>query len=97
MDAGLPGYSVETGIDNWLLTVNSVAQPAAPGDSNLDGVVDDDDLSLLLAHWGQDRTADPDGGWGKGEFNRLIFLRCAIDRWPVGEGGQTEADKKQSN
>ena len=39
------------------------------GDANLDGVVDDADLSLLLANWNQDRTGDPDGGWGKGEFD----------------------------
>ena len=46
--------------------------PAAPrlmGDANLDGVVDDNDLSLLLAHWGQDVTGEPDGGWGRGEFS----------------------------
>ena len=39
------------------------------GDANRDGVVNDADLSLLLAHWDQDVTGDPDGGWGKGEFN----------------------------
>ena len=40
-----------------------------PGDADKDGSVTDDDLSLLLAHWGQDVTADPDGGWAKGEFD----------------------------
>ena len=40
-----------------------------PGDANEDGVVNDQDLSLLLAHWNQDRTGDPDGGWSKGEFD----------------------------
>ena len=39
------------------------------GDANLDGLVNDADLSLLLAHWGQDVTDEPDGGWGKGEFD----------------------------
>ena len=39
-----------------------------PGDCQ-DGVVNDSDLSLLLAHWGQDVTGEPDGGWGKGEFD----------------------------
>ena len=39
------------------------------GDANLDGVVNDADLSLLLAHWDQDVTGEPDGGWGKGEFD----------------------------
>ena len=47
----------------------TVGGPITPGDANLDGVVDDDDLSLLLANWNQDATGDPDGGWGRGEFN----------------------------
>jgi hypothetical protein len=33
------------------------------GDINVDGDVDDDDLSLLLAHWGQDTC------WGQGEIS----------------------------
>ena len=33
------------------------------GDANCDGWVDDDDLSLLLANWGQD------AGWDNGNFN----------------------------
>jgi len=33
------------------------------GDANGDGAVDDDDLSLQLAHWGQE------AGWGGGNFN----------------------------
>ena len=41
------------------------------GDANLDGVVDDADLSLLLANWQQDATGDPDGGWGRGEFDGI--------------------------
>ena len=44
-------------------------EPATPGDANLDGSVDDDDLSLLLASWGQDVTNEADGGWGNGEFS----------------------------
>ena len=40
----------------------------APGDADLDGDVDDDDLSLLLANWGQDMTTQANGGWGFGEF-----------------------------
>ena len=37
-----------------------------PGDAgDLDGDVDDDDLSLLLAGWGQDTD------WGNGEFTGL--------------------------
>ena len=41
------------------------------GDANRDGVVDDADLSLLLANWQQDATGDPDGGWGRGEFDGI--------------------------
>ena len=44
-------------------------QVSPAGDCNLDGVVDDADLSLLLAHWNEDVTGDPNGGCGKGEFN----------------------------
>ena len=47
------------------------------GDANLDGTVDDADLSLLLAHWNQDVTGDPDGGWGKGEFNATAPVQDA--------------------
>ena len=36
---------------------------AAYGDANCDGVIDDDDLSLLLANWGQS------GQWAQGNFN----------------------------
>ena len=49
--------------------VSPISGGPAPGDANKDGVVDDADLSLLLAHWSQDRTGDPDGGWSKGEFD----------------------------
>ena len=51
--------------DNFVLA----PEPVTPGDANLDGVVDDADLSLLLANWSQDVTGEPDGGWGKGEFD----------------------------
>jgi hypothetical protein len=37
--------------------------PNPMGDANGDGAVDDDDLSLLLAHWGQDAA------WEDGNFN----------------------------
>ena len=52
---------------NGLAVLPSSA--ATPGDANLDGVVDDADLSLLLSNWNQDATGDPDGGWGRGEFD----------------------------
>jgi len=40
----------------------------ANGDANGDGLVDDNDLSLLLVHWGRDVTDGRNGGWDKGEF-----------------------------
>ena len=43
--------------DQW---VTRAAAFAAIGDS---------DLSVLLAHWGQHLTGDPDGGWTRGELN----------------------------
>jgi len=45
--------------------------PPQMGDADEDGDIDDDDLSLLLAHWGQDVSGDSDGGWGKGELSGL--------------------------
>jgi len=47
------------------LRVISACTPLLPGDANRDGSVDDDDLSLLLANWGQDTD------WGHGEFNEV--------------------------
>ena len=40
-----------------------LALVAPAGDANLDGTVDDDDLSLLLAHWGRQAT------WPIGDFD----------------------------
>ena len=51
------------------LVIEYSAAGEGMGDANLDGLVDDADLSLLLSHWNQDVTGDPDGGWGKGEFD----------------------------
>ena len=61
------------------------------GDANLDGIVDDADLSLLLAHWKQDVTGDPDGGWGKGEFDGSApvgdnDLSLLLSNWTAGAG-----------
>ena len=64
--------SVGLGLSSALLHDVSVGLPIGQqltGDANLDGVVNDADLSLLLANWNQDATGDPDGGWGRGEFN----------------------------
>ena len=56
--------------DAWTLTeVHGLAINVplegtdTPGDANRNGLVDDDDLSLLLASWGQDV------GWANGNFN----------------------------
>ena len=56
-----------------LLNGGQVLITCAPsvGDANGDGLVDDADLSLLLANWGQDATGDPDGGVSRGEFNLI--------------------------
>ena len=53
------------GVDNITAVVPLL------GDADLDGDVDDNDLSLLVANWRQDATGDPDGGWGRGEFNNI--------------------------
>ena len=65
---GYDGFDTEQSA-SFNLAFELVAGPALLGDANLDGVVDDDDLSLLLANWNQNVTGDPDGGWGRGEFN----------------------------
>ena len=74
----------------------SFASPI-PGDANKNGIIDDDDLSLLLAHWDQDVTGDPDGGWGKGEFDAIgpvsdgdLSLLLANWTGPVGGGAIPE-------
>ena len=62
----------DTSAHDPFLTVTAdlgIAVERLVGDANLDGVVNDADLSLLLASWNQDRTGDPDGGWGNGEFD----------------------------
>jgi hypothetical protein len=43
--------------------IDIVAPPRIPGDANLDNVVDDEDASILAAHWQQP------GGWSDGDFN----------------------------
>ena len=59
-----------------------------PGDADRNGVVDDSDLSLLLSFWQQDVTGDPDGGWGKGEFDGIApvedsDLSLLLANWTV--------------
>ena len=77
------------GVDNIKAFV---PPPGTPGDADLDTDVDDDDLSLLLANWGQDATGDPDGGWGRGEFNGAApigddDLSLLLANWNPGGGG----------
>ena len=81
-------------LDEWWLNpatgvLSYGAGPAMPGDANLDGVADDDDLSLVLANWGQDRTGEPDGGWGRGEFSGIApvnddDLSLILANWTAG-------------
>ena len=64
---------------------------AIPGDANLSGTVNDNDLSLLLANWGTGTT------WGQGDFNgsstvndndlSLLLANWGTDITPY--GGQT--------
>ena len=50
-------YSVATGVEMWLLT------PALPGDANLDGKVNINDLTIVLAHYNQTGMT-----WAQGDF-----------------------------
>ena len=57
--------------DAFLLT------PATPGDANLDGKVDINDLTIVLAHYGQTGTTWTDGeftGDGKVDINDLTIV-----------------------
>lgn len=63
---------------------------AVPGDADLDGDVDDCDLTLLLVGWG-------DGGreWGDGDFNKDgdvndFDLSLLLDNWGIGTALQAE-------
>ena len=49
--------------DQSYVRLTQLAGPGDPGDADIDGDVDDDDLSLLLASWGLDTD------WGNGEFS----------------------------
>ena len=68
--------------NNWssgnhlnVVIIEPVSGPATPGDADKNGVVDDADLSLLLANWDQDATGDPDGGWARGEFDGVAPVK----------------------
>jgi hypothetical protein len=44
--------------------IDIVAPPLIPGDANLDGVVDDEDASILAANWQMTGMV-----WSNGDFN----------------------------
>ena len=63
--------------DAFLLT------PATPGDANLDGKVDINDLTIVLAHYGQTGTTWTDGeftGDGKVDINDLTIVLAHYSR-----------------
>jgi len=73
----------------------AIPGPVMTGDANLDGVVDDADLSLLLANWGIDVTPEPDYGWSRGDFNGEApvddaDLSLLLAGWSKGGGGVPE-------
>jgi len=64
--------------------------PPAPGDANQDGVVDDDDLSLLLANW--TGAGGAGGTWATGDFDGNgavsdVDLSLLLANWGASEGG----------
>ena len=86
-------YSGQYNLDNLQLTVLDAVR--TPGDADLNGVVNDADLSLLLAHWGQDVTGEADGGWGKGEFDATApvqdnDLSLLLANWTAGAASVPE-------
>ena len=66
---GLTLYCLSFSDHGGTVIGGSPTQLRISGDANGDGSVDDNDLSLLLVHWGQDLAGNPDGGWGSGEFD----------------------------
>jgi hypothetical protein len=64
-------YSVAVGVEIWLLT------PALPGDANLDGKVDVNDLTIVLTNFGQTGMSWETGdftGDGKVDVNDLTIV-----------------------
>ncbi len=81
-DGSLAGYT--------LLTVGVVPDPTIPGDVNLSGLVNDDDLSLLLANW---VIGDE---WGEGDLNENGTvndddLSLLLANWGAGSSPAGEA------
>lgn len=57
------GYVYEVVAEGWFDDFAFIPEPPLPGDADLNGYVDDDDLSLLLANWKQGTE------WEHGDFN----------------------------
>ena len=66
---GTPKLAYHTYAD--FIAANPVPEPPAMGDANLDGLIDDTDLSILLANWGRA------GGWQQGDFNGSGYVVSA--------------------
>ena len=71
--------------DGWVYGDDDIYPAINAGDANVDGGVNDDDLSLLLSNWG----ANP--GWSGGDFNadRAVNdddLSLLLSNW---DGGST--------
>lgn len=76
------GYIFEVIAEGWFDNFRFIPVPIS-GDADLDGTVDDDDLSLLLSNWGLD------AGWYGGNFNEDGTvddddLSLLLSNWQVG-------------
>jgi hypothetical protein len=60
--AGFGTYSTQSGSGSAGVYEAFLLTPALSGDANFDGRVDINDLTIVLAHYGQS------GGWAQGEF-----------------------------
>lgn len=72
------GINVKTGIDNFSLQINylSPPEPSCPADFNNDGLINLQDLNILLANFGQSVDPFTDGDvTGDGEVNLLDLNR----------------------
>ena len=69
---------------NYALALSEVIVPGIPGDVQGDGVVDDSDLSYLLAYWGHVGVT-----WSEGNFNNDDIvddadLSILLSNWGAG-------------
>ena len=82
--------------------VQRVPDGTAPGDANFDGVIDDDDLSLLLSHWTGPCAEPPvpPRQWEDGDFDvdgRVSDddLSLLLANWTGLGGAQDQAGAEQ--